>query len=236
MKPVLYVGNLNYSSWSLRPYLALRWAGIDFDLREVELDQPGYGGDGIAETAGADPDRARSRCCAWAIPASPIRWRSPSGRTRPACIRCIRPIPLARARVRVGGRRDALGLRRCAPRPVDEHPPALHRLRDLPDDTEREIQRLDRAVLRRCARNTLSAGASPVRLAHAGGCLLHSRGNPLSAPTASRCRRTPRAIATRCWRTRPSSNGKRALLAQPARAIQRAPTPTSCTPEAPTLV
>lgn len=55
MKPVLYVGNLNYSSWSLRPFLALRWAGIDFDLVEIELDQPGYGEYAIAEVLAVNP-------------------------------------------------------------------------------------------------------------------------------------------------------------------------------------
>jgi len=55
MKPELFVGNLNYSSWSLRPYLALSWAGIDFDLREIDLDQPGYGGEGIAQIRALTP-------------------------------------------------------------------------------------------------------------------------------------------------------------------------------------
>lgn len=33
----LYIGNKNYSSWSLRPWLALRAAGIDFEERRVPL-------------------------------------------------------------------------------------------------------------------------------------------------------------------------------------------------------
>ena len=55
MKPILYVGNINYSSWSLRPYIALRWAGIDFDMIEVDLDQPGYGDYAIAEILAFNP-------------------------------------------------------------------------------------------------------------------------------------------------------------------------------------
>ncbi len=55
MKPVLYVGNINYSSWSLRPFIALRWAGIDFDMVEVNLDQPGYGEYAIAEILAFNP-------------------------------------------------------------------------------------------------------------------------------------------------------------------------------------
>jgi glutathione S-transferase len=49
MTTTLYVGNRNYSSWSLRPWLALRWAGLAFDTVEVRLDQPGYGVQGIEQ-------------------------------------------------------------------------------------------------------------------------------------------------------------------------------------------
>lgn len=43
MKPILYVGNRNYSSWSLRPWLALTWGGLDFETRVVQLGGDGYG-------------------------------------------------------------------------------------------------------------------------------------------------------------------------------------------------
>jgi glutathione S-transferase len=36
-KPLLIIGNKNYSSWSLRPWLALRAANIDFDENVVPL-------------------------------------------------------------------------------------------------------------------------------------------------------------------------------------------------------
>jgi glutathione S-transferase len=39
---VLYVGNQNYSSWSLRPWLVLTWGGISFDTRLIQLGGPGY--------------------------------------------------------------------------------------------------------------------------------------------------------------------------------------------------
>lgn len=42
VKPVLYVGNKNYSSWSLRPWLVLTWAGLDFETRVVKLGGEGY--------------------------------------------------------------------------------------------------------------------------------------------------------------------------------------------------
>jgi glutathione S-transferase len=38
MKPTLIIGNKNYSSWSLRSWLLLREAGIDFDEHRIVLD------------------------------------------------------------------------------------------------------------------------------------------------------------------------------------------------------
>ena len=36
----LYIGNKNYSSWSLRPWLALKMAGVAFEEERICLDQP----------------------------------------------------------------------------------------------------------------------------------------------------------------------------------------------------
>lgn len=55
MKPVLYVGNRNYSSWSLRPWLALTWGKIDFETRVLKLGGPGYGKREIAEVLAINP-------------------------------------------------------------------------------------------------------------------------------------------------------------------------------------
>jgi glutathione S-transferase len=41
MALTLVIGNKNYSSWSLRPWLAMRMAGIDFDELRIPLDEPG---------------------------------------------------------------------------------------------------------------------------------------------------------------------------------------------------
>ena len=38
MKPQLYIGNKNYSTWSLRSWLLMREAGIDFDEHRILLD------------------------------------------------------------------------------------------------------------------------------------------------------------------------------------------------------
>lgn len=41
MAPTLIIGNKNYSSWSLRPWIAMKVAGIDFDEQVVPLYEPG---------------------------------------------------------------------------------------------------------------------------------------------------------------------------------------------------
>jgi glutathione S-transferase len=41
--PSLFIGNKNYSSWSMRPWLAMRWAGIEFIEEMVPLGPRGMG-------------------------------------------------------------------------------------------------------------------------------------------------------------------------------------------------
>lgn len=55
MKPTLFIGNKNYSSWSLRPWLVLRWAGIAFEEHELQLNAPGYGQGRIAAVRAVSP-------------------------------------------------------------------------------------------------------------------------------------------------------------------------------------
>ncbi len=43
MPPVLYIGNQNYSSWSMRAWLVMRWGKIPFETRVLQLGGPGYG-------------------------------------------------------------------------------------------------------------------------------------------------------------------------------------------------
>ena len=38
----LYIGNYNYSSWSLRPWLVLKKAELPFSVDVIDLDIPGY--------------------------------------------------------------------------------------------------------------------------------------------------------------------------------------------------
>ena len=56
MSNVLFIGYKNYSSWSLRPWLVLRWGGIPFEERVLRLDQPGYGRQEIAEVKAVSPN------------------------------------------------------------------------------------------------------------------------------------------------------------------------------------
>ena len=40
--PLLVIGNKNYSSWSLRPWLLLRHFGVEFEERKLPLDTPAF--------------------------------------------------------------------------------------------------------------------------------------------------------------------------------------------------
>ena len=61
MEPHLYLGNRNYSSWSLRAWIALRWAGVAFGESLVELDRPGYGRRRIAGVLAVSPSAHTQR-------------------------------------------------------------------------------------------------------------------------------------------------------------------------------
>ena len=41
-KPTLVIGNKNYSSWSLRPYMALAMAGIAFEEKFIKFGEPEF--------------------------------------------------------------------------------------------------------------------------------------------------------------------------------------------------
>jgi glutathione S-transferase len=56
MPITLHIGNKNYSSWSLRPWLCLRWAGATLIEHEIALSQPGYGKQAIAEVLAVAPN------------------------------------------------------------------------------------------------------------------------------------------------------------------------------------
>ncbi|MEO0366691.1 MAG: glutathione S-transferase [Pseudomonadota bacterium] len=56
MTPILHIGPKNYSSWSLRPWLVLKWGEIEFAEHYIPLDQPGYGEGEIAEVKAVSPN------------------------------------------------------------------------------------------------------------------------------------------------------------------------------------
>lgn len=56
MPNILYIGNKNYSSWSLRPWLVLRWGGVPFEERLIRLDRPGYGSQEIDDVLRVSPN------------------------------------------------------------------------------------------------------------------------------------------------------------------------------------
>ncbi len=54
--PILYIGNKNYSSWSMRPWLALTWGGVPFEARIIPLGGEGYGRSQIKEVREVSPN------------------------------------------------------------------------------------------------------------------------------------------------------------------------------------
>lgn len=55
MTALLHIGNKNYSSWSLRPWLVLTWAGLPFEERVIPLGGPGYGKSAIPAVRAVSP-------------------------------------------------------------------------------------------------------------------------------------------------------------------------------------
>ncbi|MEQ1617386.1 MAG: glutathione S-transferase family protein [Terricaulis sp.] len=89
--PILFIGNKNYSSWSLRPWLALKWAGIAFEERVIPLGGEGYGRSAIKEVREISPSGRvpalhvngaviyeSLAICEWAGEQAPSLWPSDS--------------------------------------------------------------------------------------------------------------------------------------------------------------
>jgi glutathione S-transferase len=85
--PILFIGNKNYSSWSMRPWLALKWGGIAFEERIIPLGGEGYGRSQIKEVRDVSPsgrvpalhlDGAvvyeSLAICEWAAEQAPTLW------------------------------------------------------------------------------------------------------------------------------------------------------------------
>jgi glutathione S-transferase len=88
MSLTLHIGNKNYSSWSMRPWLALRWANIPFEENVIPLGGEGYGASKIPAVVAVSPSGrvpALSRddglviyeslaICEWAAESAPSLW------------------------------------------------------------------------------------------------------------------------------------------------------------------
>lgn len=85
--PVLHIGNKNYSSWSLRPWLALKWGGIPFEENIIPLGGEGYGRAQIKEVLKVSPSgrvpalhlgdaviNDSLAICEWAAEQTPSLW------------------------------------------------------------------------------------------------------------------------------------------------------------------
>ena len=122
MARTLVIGNKNYSSWSMRPWIALK----------ADRHRLRRGGDPALHRRCRQARHPRlhrrpARCRCWSTATSPsgIRWRSsntpPSAFPRRGCGRTTSPRARACA---LGLGRNAFGLRGAAQRMRHEHPPA----------------------------------------------------------------------------------------------------------------
>jgi glutathione S-transferase len=91
--PLLHIGNKNYSSWSMRPWLALKWAGIAFDAHVIPLGGEGYGRSQIKQVRDVSPSGRvpalhvggiviyeSLAICEWAAEQAPMLWPADTGR------------------------------------------------------------------------------------------------------------------------------------------------------------
>ncbi len=89
--PVLHIGNKNYSSWSMRPWLALKWGEIPFEERIIPLGGEGYGQSQIKEIRAVSPSGRvpalhvgdtviyeSLAICEWAAEQTPALWPADS--------------------------------------------------------------------------------------------------------------------------------------------------------------
>jgi glutathione S-transferase len=138
--PTLYVGNRNYSSWSLRPWLALCWGNIEFETRVIPLGGPGYGERQIAEVLAVSPSGTvpalhlgtdvigdSLAICEWAAEQHPQLWpRDPAARAYARSAACEMHSGFSALRANL-----PCNIRRRA------------EARALPDEVRREVARVD---------------------------------------------------------------------------------------------
>ena len=92
----LVIGNKNYSSWSFRPWIAMKATGIAFEDTVISLDDPAFKATllKLAGQEGAGADRRRVPCGSRLRSSNTWRRNFP----RPACGRRSRRLAPMRAR------------------------------------------------------------------------------------------------------------------------------------------
>ncbi|MBL8542639.1 MAG: glutathione S-transferase family protein [Hyphomonadaceae bacterium] len=138
--PVLHIGNKNYSSWSLRPWLALKWGGIPFEEHLIALGGEGYGKSEIKAVRAVSPSgrvpalhvgdaviHESLAICEWAAEQTPSLWPSdPLVRAEARAVACEMHAGFAAVR-----RDFSMNIRR-----------RLERMPPLKDDTRADLTRL----------------------------------------------------------------------------------------------
>jgi glutathione S-transferase len=173
--PILHIGNKNYSSWSMRPWLALKWGKIAFEENLIPLGGEGYGRSEIKEVRAVSPSGRvpalhvgnaviyeSLAICEWAGEKAPSLW----------------PVdPLARAQARAGASEMHAGfpaLRRDMSMNVRRR---MARAPTWPDDTRADLARLFDLW-----RDALERGGGPFLFGH------RSIADAMFAPVATRLR------------------------------------------------
>lgn len=139
--PILTIGNKNYSSWSLRPWLALKWGAIPFEERLVQLGGEGYGRGRISAIRAVSPSGRvpvleldsgvvlwdSLAICEWAAEQAPHLWPS-APEVRAVCRSVVAEMHSGFGAVR----RDlSMNLRRRTA------------ARDWPEDTRDDLRRIE---------------------------------------------------------------------------------------------
>jgi glutathione S-transferase len=100
--PILFIGNKNYSSWSMRPWLALKWGAIAFEERVIPLGGEGYGRSQIKQVREVSPSgrvpalhiggaviHESLAICEWAAEQAPALWPAePLARAEARAVAC----------------------------------------------------------------------------------------------------------------------------------------------------
>ena len=187
---LLVIGNKNYSSWSLRPWLALKVSGIAFEEKRIPLD---------SRRQGRDPQRHSppARCRSWSTATTTV-WDSL------AILEYLaekHPTPVAadgaaRARGAPVAAEMHSGFPSLRNHMPHEHAQALPRQRAAPPSRSADIERIiaiwneahggrSCSAIRRRRRDVRAGGAA---LPHLRGRAAARRRRPITRP-CSRCRR-----------------------------------------------